>query len=240
MKWFKHPKNLWGHPVVAEIRGELGIHGYGAVCLILEKIAGPWKHNPKDAVVPFLALPMKEWQQLLGFSPKKFKKFMEICENPDFIQLKIDRKMIRVEAAILLIYHDEYSRKRKENSGQTPESARTNSSTDIHIESEVRKKQNNTHQGLNPNQMQDVRKVLMKYGIAPESPRGEYCLAYAAEKGENPAGYLTGTLKNNPDFGSEYGAVSAVPRNNNGYPLPASEILDTLSLLKNRPRPPES
>ena len=240
MKWFKHPKNLFEHPVVAEIRGEFGIHGYGAVCLILERIAGPWKLNPKDAVVPFLALPMKEWQQFLEFSPKKFKKFMEICGNPDFIQLKVDRKMIRAEAPILLIYHDEYSRKRKESSGQTPDSIRTNSPTDIQIEPEVKKRQNNTVQGLTAKQKQDVFRVLAKHKIQPGSPRGAYCLAYVAQNGDNPAGYLTGILSNNPEFGNEHEIASTTQRNNTGYPQPTSEIIASLPFMQHRPRPPES
>ena len=160
MQWFKHPNDLWRHPIVAEIRSEFGIHGYGAVCLILEKIAEPCKVDRKSVSAPFLVLPMREWQQLLEFSPKKFKKFMKICDSPDFIQLKIDRKMVRAEAAILLKYLDEYTGKKLRISGQAPDSIRTNSPADTQIEPEVNKRQNNTVQRLTPKQKQDVFRVL--------------------------------------------------------------------------------
>lgn len=239
MQWFKHPNDLRRHPIVAEIRGEFGIHGYGAVCL-LEKVAEPCRVDRKSVSVPFLVLPMREWQQLLEFSPKKFKKFMEICDSPDFIQLKIDRKMVRAEAAILLKYLDEYTGKQLRISGQTPDSIRTNSPTDIQIEREVKKRQNNTVQGLTAKQKQDVFRVLAKHKIQPDSPRGAYCLAYVAQKGDNPAGYLTGILNKNPEFGNEHEIVSSTQRNNTGYPQPTSEIIASLPFMQHRPRPPES
>ena len=173
MRWFTHPHNLWLYPMVAEVRAELGLHGYAAVCLILERVAEVWNIKKGDPpTMPELSLPFRDWQRLLEFSPKKFQKFMEICQNDSFIHMKIEQKMVCVKAPILLEWRDEYTDKQLQKSRQAPDSLGIKSGIHKQIEPDVNKRQNNTISSLSPAKEKEVRKVLRQSGIDPDSHRG--------------------------------------------------------------------
>lgn len=155
---------------------------------------------------PSLSLPMRDWRALTGFSPKKFQNFVELCQEEDFFLIKNEGKMLTVEISILLKWRDDYTQKQMRESGQTPDILPKNSGLQQHKETEEEKRQNNTAPPFSPTEQAQCIKVLRDQGIDPSSPRGQHCLKRVLTKAsENPAGYLVGTFRKNPNFGSEYG-----------------------------------
>ena len=108
-------------------------------------------------------------------------------------------------------------------SGQSPDDIRPKSAIQQQQETEEEKRQNNTTLPVKPEVETQMRKVLYKKGISPDSPRGEYCIAHALKKAtDNPVGYLVTTLRDSPNFGSEH----AHPvEERGGRPMSLKEIL---------------
>ena len=204
MRWFKHPADMAAYPLVAKIRSEFGSLGYAAVCLMLEKVTASWEYKKESPTMPELLLPMRDWKELTGFSLKKFQKFMEICQDDTFICIEIEGKLLRVKIPILLKWRDDYTQKQMRKSGQTQEEVHTNSAVQQQEEPEELKRQNNTMKSWPAKMEQDLRRILLKNGISPDSKRGEFCIVQALSKArDTPVGYLIGTLKNDPDFGKD-------------------------------------
>ena len=219
MRWFKHYNNLREHPFIVQLRTEFGSLGYAAVCLILEKITGAWE---EEAQLPDLTLPLTDWQALTGLSPKKLQNFFEFCRDPSFMEVFIEGKKARVCAHILLKLQDEYRMRSARKSGQTPELLRTQSATDKQQEQDICKRQEN--RAFSKQEDIAVRKVLRANDIDPDSARGERCYQLLlSKKLKNPAGYLMGILKKNPNFELE---GEALPRRSADNPVHVSQLVE--------------
>ena len=203
MRWFMHPVDLSTHPAVSLVRSEFGNHGYGAICRIMEEVAGSWNiKEGESSRMPRLALPKKDWQQITEFSPKKFQKFLEICQKSSFFSIENEGKLISIEVTILLKLLDEYSKKQLRKSGVNPDNLLTISAVQQQEKPEEKIRQQ--RQGATSENKKAIREVLRRHGIDPDSRRGESCMAHALEKAtDNPAGYLVGTLGKNADFGKD-------------------------------------
>jgi len=204
MRWFKHPAEMAAYPLVAKVRSEFGNLGYAAVCLMLEKVTASWECKKESPTMPELSLPLRDWKELTGFSLKKFQKFVEICQDETFICIEVEEKLLRVKIPILLKWLDDYTQKQMRKSGQTQDEVPTNAVIQQQEEPEKLKRQNNTMKSWPAKMEQDLRRILLKNEISPDSKRGEFCIVQALSKAKNnPAGYLIGTLKNDPDFGKD-------------------------------------
>lgn len=120
MRWFKHIAVASNDEIMSELMDEFGAEGYGIWWIILEKIAQTMdKSNCCSA-----RFSLKVWSTSCRVSPKKFQKLVKFLENKKVFSLKFDENYIEVECSNLLKYRDEYSKKKTESSGQTPESVR--------------------------------------------------------------------------------------------------------------------
>lgn len=226
MRWFRHDRRFRQEPFIARVRAELGSEGYAAVCFILEAVTGAWED---DIPFPELTLPSGDWRDLTGLSPKKLKKFWELCQDESFMVVTLQGKMVHVKAPILLKLMDDYKKKLQRKSGQSPKSIGTISATDKQEDQDVYKRQNNRHLPTKAEE-REIRKVLHQHGIDPDSPRGERLYDVAASNAtENFAGYIIGLLRKNPDYGRELDAIPHGERQNR--PVAIGEILRQSQLL---------
>jgi hypothetical protein len=95
--------------------------GYGAYWLILEAIAEKITPEMTEPEQIFLQLSEKNWRKFVTFSPKKFQKFVKLCEKSSLFFQKTDKnnpKMISIYCPKLLKYRDEYTRKSKKTPGK--------------------------------------------------------------------------------------------------------------------------
>lgn len=205
--------------------------GYAAICLIFEKLTAAWEYDEDNPTIPSLSLPWRDWKELTGFSPQKFKNFVEVCQYDAFISIHEEGKLLRIEIPILLKWRDEYTGKKMRKSGQSSDNVRPKFALQQQKETEEEKIQNNTKTPLSPSAEKAARKVLWKHNIDPNSARGEYCLDYVAQKAkDNPAGYLVGTLKSDPHFGLEESTPSSYERGNG--PQHVADIIKQISIKR--------
>ena len=188
MRWFKHVSGMGRSPAMSELRSVLGLAGYGALWLLLERIAEVWDGSGE----PDLCLPEREWRLSCGFSAKKFQIFTEILQKHDIIRMEKCDLLLRFKAPILLQLQDEWTRKTRKNSGVATEPIRSNSGiqTETYPEKE---KDNKTRIAILP--------ALKRHGIQANSERGGNILHYVEQMHPaNPGGYLERILQQKPDF----------------------------------------
>lgn len=188
MRWFKHVSGIGRSPAMSELRDILGLAGYGAFWLLLERIAESWDGSGE----PDLCLPEREWRVCCDFSAKKFQILTEILQKHDIIRMEQCGSLLRLKTPILLQLQDEWTRKTRKNSGVPPEPPRSDSGiqTDRYPEKE---KDNKTRPALFP--------VLKRHGIRLDSERAGNILRYVEQmQPANPGGYLEHILQQKHDF----------------------------------------
>lgn len=227
MHWFKHYSDFSRHPVAIALRNEMGMCGYSALLLVLERITAAYRYRKgMPSPVPSLTLTQKEWQKTTDFSPRKLQIFLDICENLEFFSIEKSEKTICIEAPILLSLLDESTRKILKKSGINPDEYRNPSKTKKQEEPEEIKRQNNSTFPISRTVESDIRRVLVKHGVSPDSRRGEYCMDYALGRArDNPAGYLVNIFAKNPNFGQEYADITQ--RQNTG-PVSMGELMPSM------------
>lgn len=188
MRWFKHVSGMGRSPAMSELRSVLGLAGYGAFWLLLERIAEAWDGSGE----PDLCLPEREWRISCDFSAKKFQILTEVLQKHDIVRIEQCGSMLRLQAPILLQLQDEWTRKARKNSGVPPEPLRNNSGIQTEAYSEI-EKDNKTRPALFP--------VLKRHGIRLDSERGRNILHDVEQKQPvNPGGYLEHILQQKSDF----------------------------------------
>jgi hypothetical protein len=194
MRWIKHPSGMGHHPAMSELRSVLGLAGYAALWLLLERVAETW--NGVDE--PELCLPEREWRVSCGFSAKKFQIFAEILQKHSIIRIEKCDSLLRLKAPILLQLQDEWTRKTRKNSGVDPESLRSHSGIQTEADPE-KEKDNKTH--APPSLYRVLFPVLKRHGVRADSERGRNILRYVEQKQpKNPGGYLESIFQDKPDF----------------------------------------
>jgi hypothetical protein len=188
MRWFKHQSVMGRSPAMSELRSVLGLAGYGALWLLLERVAEVWDGSGE----PDLCLPECDWRASCGLSTKKFQIFTEILQKHDIIRMEQCGSLLRLKAPILLQLQDEWTRKTRKNSGVATEPIRSDSGIQTEAYPE-REKDNKTRPALLP--------VLKRHGIQANSERGTNILRYVEQmRPANPGGYLEHILQQKPGF----------------------------------------
>ena len=111
---------------MADLRDELGLAGYGALWVLLERIPEAWDGSN----VPCLRLPVREWRSLCGFSAQKFQILLKILNEHDLIHSENEGTRLRLTAPIMLNLQDEWTGRQRKNSGATPELPPSHSGTE--------------------------------------------------------------------------------------------------------------
>ena len=128
MKWFKHMSSSADDEAMSMLIDEYGIEGYGIYWAIVEKIASQMDGSGRCSA----RYSVQRWASFARISPRKLQKVVSFLANRDnfptkepvFFAIK-KGKHIEIECRNLLNYQDEYTRKRRKNSGQTPDKLRT-------------------------------------------------------------------------------------------------------------------
>jgi len=188
MRWFKHLSGMGRSPAMSELRSVLGLAGYGALWLLLERIAEAWDGSGE----PDLCLPEREWRLSCGFSAKKFQILTEILQKHDIIRMEKCDSLLRLKTPILLQLQDEWTRKTRKNSGAASEPVRSGSGIQTEAYPEI-EKDNKTRSA--------IFSVLKRHGIPAHSERGKNILHYVEQmRPANPGGYLERILQQKTDF----------------------------------------
>lgn len=188
MRWFKHVSGIGRSPAMSELRSVLGLAGYGALWLLLERIAEAWDGSGE----PDLCLPEREWRVSCDFSAKKFQILTEVLQKHGIIRMEQSGSMLRLQAPILLQLQDEWTRKARKNSGVPPEPIQRHSGIQTEAYPEI-EKDNKTRPAM--------FSVLKRHGIQANSERGRKILRYVEQmRPVNPGGYLEHILQQKPDF----------------------------------------
>ena len=200
MRWIKHPSSFCRSEAMTEVREALGTEGYGAVWLLLERIAEPWEGK----VDPELRVSISEWKRTCGISLKKLQVLLDILQEHGIIFTENNQNKLRLAAPIILEFKDESTRKTRKNFGITPESFRKDSG--LQTEQEAERYKDKQTQTPPPNLRLSLVPVLNRHGIAPDSERGRRIIRYTEQKHpQNPGGYLEKILQEKPQFYPESG-----------------------------------
>ena len=194
MRWIKHPSMFCRSPAMSDVLHIAGPAGYGAVWLILERIAEVWDGQGE----PSLRLSEKEWRNICRIPAKKLQNLFEILEEHAVIVVENDAGVLRLIAPILLELQDEWTSRVRKRAGVTPEQLGSHSGTETEQESE-RDKDRKTQP--RPSIRPQLIPVLKRHGIQPDSERGRRLTRYVEQKLPcNPGGYLEHILQAKPHF----------------------------------------
>jgi hypothetical protein len=117
VKWFKHMTAASRDEKLQLLIAEWGLEGYGAYWILLELLAGVIENQEKDShqfSIDFV-------KNLLKFSPKKLKNFMEFLQNQNLFSSEFSQKMITLKNARMRSIMDESTNRRKNKIGNNSE-----------------------------------------------------------------------------------------------------------------------
>lgn len=201
MRWIKHPSNFSRSAAMSEVREKCGAAGYGAVWMILERIAENFDASELK-IEPELCISEKEWRLSCGLSATKLQDLLEILQNHSVIFSENGNSRLRLTAPILLQLQDESTRKARKNSGVAPEPCRSDSGLQQTTTEQKRIEKNRTdnreksvvlHSVLTP--------VLKRHGLLSNPERVKRIVRHIERKSpRNPCGYLESILKEKPYF----------------------------------------
>jgi hypothetical protein len=136
MRWIKHLTGAHQDEKMARLVAELGLEGYGFYWLVLETVAGQIEAGSDRTSVSY---PIAFWRKTTGFSIKKLRIFVENCADLGIIAADFSENSLTISIPNILKYRDEWSRKKGQNSGVTPEQLRSkDSDTDTETEEDSR------------------------------------------------------------------------------------------------------
>lgn len=215
---------------MTDVREALGPAGYGAVWLLLERIAESWDGTTE----PELRISIKEWKKTCGISAKKLQELLDVLKNYEIIFAENEQNRLRLKAPILVDLLDESTRKARKNSGIVPESLRNGSGLQTDKEAEIDKDKNKTHPPPS-NFRQSLLPVLKRHDIEPDSERGRRIIRYTERKGPgNPGGYLEKILQEKPYFDPSQDGADGPVSGRTGGPVSVKDALRDLGFEDGR------
>lgn len=138
MRWIKHLTGAHQDEKMARLVAELGLEGYGFYWLVLETVAGQIEAGSDRTSVSY---PIAFWRKTTGFSLKKLRIFAENCADLGIIAADFSENSLTISIPNILKYRDEWSRKKGQNSGATPEQLRSkDTDTDIDVKTSLNSK----------------------------------------------------------------------------------------------------
>ena len=210
MRWIKHPCNFSRSAAMSEVRERFGAAGYGAVWLILERIAEDFAVTPQKNE-PDLCISEKEWRISCGLSAQKLKVLLEVLQNHGVISTEKNENRIRIKSPILAQLLDEWTkraRKKPEACSENPRPEQTREDVDKNIKDKRTEDHSRIREALNP--------VLKRHGVFSEPERARRIIRHMEQKNVRCHGaYLEKVLQKNPAFDPEEetsqqtGAISA-------------------------------
>ena len=207
MKWFQHVTCASRDEVISYIRAEMGAEGYALYFLILELIAEQMKDDNT-----YLTLSFSDWCNRIGITKDKLRQFIglikqaqeDLSKNNPLLDCVERGKLLTINAPKLIIYRDEWSKKKtklnepiipsqpiKSNAGVTPELLRSNSGGDSGVTpptEQNRTEQNRTeHNTLIDFPIDDVPKKNSHPKISKQNQVEEIYKLYPRKQGYRKA-----------------------------------------------------
>ena len=118
MRWFKHLSASNADEKLGCLIDEHGLEGYGLWWILLEQIATQMGGEGDKCLVTY---PLRKWTRSCQVSTRKFQKFTKTLAELGLISVKKDQNLWTIECRNLLKYRDEYTRKKMQNSGHSPD-----------------------------------------------------------------------------------------------------------------------
>ncbi|MDA8121412.1 MAG: hypothetical protein M0Z38_02450 [Deltaproteobacteria bacterium] len=122
MKYICHMTIAHDDSKLQALRDKHGLAGYGAYWIVLEKIAA---QMTKESPEPKLSLSLKKWSLHLDIRPTFTSKLLRTCNELGLISVQSSGEVWTLSVSNLLKYGDEYTRKLRRVSGQTPDKLRS-------------------------------------------------------------------------------------------------------------------
>jgi hypothetical protein len=104
------------------LRARHGLAGYGAYWLILEKIAVQIR---PESISTSLTLSVRKWAQHVDMKPSWIRKVLSTGNELGLMRVTTQGELVTVDVPNILKYCDEYTRKVRRVSGQTPDKLRS-------------------------------------------------------------------------------------------------------------------
>ena len=223
MNWVKHPCNFSRSAAMSEVREKFGAAGYGAVWLILERIAEDFAVTPKKTE-PDLCVSEKEWRNSSGLSAQKLHDLLEILQNHGVIATEKQENRIRLKSAILAQLLDEWTkrtRKKTECCSENPRPEETREDKDKIIKDKD-KSRTEGHSRIR----EELNAVLNRHGLFSEPERARRIIRHMEQKNVRSHGaYLEKVLQKNPAFDPEEESANSQQTERGQGPVAVGEVL---------------
>jgi len=218
MYWLKHYCNFSRSAAMSEVREKFGAAGYGAVWLILERIAEDFAVTPQKTE-PDLCISEKEWRHSCGLSAKKLHDLLEILQNHGVISTEKRENRIRIKSAILAQLLDEWTKRTRKKS----ESCAENSRPKQNREDKSIKDKNRT-EGYSRIR-EELTPVLERHGLFSEPERARRIIRHMEQKKVRSHGaYLAKILQADSAFDPEEETTNSQTNKGQG-PVAVGDIL---------------
>jgi hypothetical protein len=199
MRWIKHPCNFSRSAAMSEVRERFGAAGYGAVWLILERIAEDFAVSTGKSE-PDLCVSEKEWRNSCGLSAQKLHDLLETLQNHGVISAEFCENRIRVKSTILSQLLDEWTKRSRKNAGTMPESSAENPCPEQTREDKDKNIKDKRTEG-NSRIREELGAVLQRHGLLSEPERARRIIRHMEQKAVRSHGaYLEKILQKNPCF----------------------------------------
>jgi hypothetical protein len=223
MRWIKHPCNFSRSAAMSEIRERFGAAGYGAVWLILERIAEDFAVTPQKSE-PDLCISEKDWRNSCGLSAQKLHDLLEILQNHGVLSAEKRENRIRVKSSILALLLDEWTkrtRKKTESCSENPCPEQTREDKDKIIKDKD-KNRTEDHSRIRG----ELNTVLERHGLFAEPERARRIIRHMEQKNVRSHGaYLEKVLQKNPAFDPGEETTNSQQTESGQGPVAIGEVL---------------
>jgi len=117
VKWFKHMTDMLDDVFIEDLINQYGPAGYGIWCGLLETYGKYAKENCGD----FVQIPWSALTSRLHTSSAKLQRLLSDCEAAGKLSQRSNPKCLEIAIPKMASLRDDYGRKRKKVSGQTPD-----------------------------------------------------------------------------------------------------------------------
>jgi len=116
VRWFKHMTDMHTDPFIEELIEEYGMAGYGYWCMLLEIYARECGTDPGKKC----NFSSKILRRKLRISSTKVEQFLNFCATKAKLLCNFSSTFVELQIPKMRTYSDDYTRKVRTNSGQTP------------------------------------------------------------------------------------------------------------------------
>ena len=223
MRWIKHPCNFSRSAAMSEVRERFGAAGYGAVWLILERIAEDFAVTPQKTE-PDLCISEKEWRFSCGLSAQKLQNLLEVLQNHGVISTEKHENRIRMKSSILAQLLDEWTKRTRKKTDSCPENP-CPEQTREDKDKKIKDKEQKRTEG-NSRVREEIHQVLERHGVFSEPERARRIIRHMELKNVRSHGaYLEKVLQKNPYFDPEEETPNSQQTERGQGPLAVGDIL---------------